>query len=45
MQSAVIVILGIIGMAFGWFVYSKFIATKIFQLDEDFVTPAAVRRA
>ena len=40
MQSVTIVILGIAGMAFGWFVYSKFIATKIFQLDPDFVTPA-----
>jgi carbon starvation protein len=27
-------------MAFGWFVYSKFIASKIYQLDPDFVTPA-----
>jgi carbon starvation protein len=35
-----IVILGIVGMAFGWFVYSKFIASKIFKLDPDFVTPA-----
>ena len=35
-----IVILGIAGMTFGWFVYSKFIATKIYQLDPDFVTPA-----
>ncbi|MCZ6709488.1 MAG: carbon starvation protein A, partial [Gammaproteobacteria bacterium] len=40
MQSVVIVVLGIIGMAFGWFVYSKFIAAKIFRLDPDFVTPA-----
>ena len=40
MQSIVIVILGIAGMTFGWFVYSKFIATKIYQLDPDFVTPA-----
>jgi carbon starvation protein len=35
-----IVILGLAGMTFGWFVYSKFIATKIYQLDPDFVTPA-----
>ena len=35
-----IVLLGIAGMSFGWFVYSKFIATKIYQLDPDFVTPA-----
>lgn len=27
-------------MTFGWFVYSKFIATKIYRLDPDFVTPA-----
>ena len=35
-----IVALGIAGMTFGWFVYSKFIATKIYQLDANFVTPA-----
>lgn len=40
MQSLMIVVLGLGGMAFGWFVYSKFIATKIYQLDENFVTPA-----
>jgi len=40
MQSLMIVLLGIAGMTFGWFVYSKFIATKIYQLDENFVTPA-----
>ncbi len=40
MQSVMIVALGIAGMSFGWFVYSKFIATKIYQLDPDFVTPA-----
>ena len=40
MQSVMIVVLGVAGMAFGWFVYSKFIATRIYQLDPDFVTPA-----
>jgi len=40
MQSVMIVVLGIAGMTFGWFVYSRFIATKIYQLDPDFVTPA-----
>jgi len=40
MQSVMIVILGIVGMACGWLFYSKFIATKIYQLDPDFVTPA-----
>ena len=40
MQSVMIVVLGVAGMAFGWFIYSKFIATKIYRLDPDFVTPA-----
>ena len=40
MQSVMIVVMGVAGMTFGWFVYSKFIATKIYQLDPDFVTPA-----
>jgi len=35
-----IVLMGLAGMTFGWFVYSKFIATKIYQLDPNFVTPA-----
>ena len=40
MQSVMILVLGLAGMTFGWFVYSKFIAEKIYQLDPDFVTPA-----
>ncbi|MFU8817312.1 MAG: carbon starvation protein A [Pseudomonadales bacterium] len=40
MQSVMVVLLGIAGMCFGWFVYSRFIATRIFKLDEHFVTPA-----
>jgi len=40
MQSVMIVVLGVAGMSFGWFVYSRFIATKIYQLDPEFVTPA-----
>ncbi|MDK1287138.1 carbon starvation protein A [Pseudoalteromonas umbrosa] len=40
MQSIMIVLFGILGMLFGWFVYSKFIATKIFKMDDNFVTPA-----
>lgn len=40
MQSIMIVVLGIAGMTFGWFVYSKFIATRIYKLDPNFVTPA-----
>ena len=40
MQSLMIVVLGLAGMTLGWFFYSKFIATKIYQLDPNFVTPA-----
>jgi carbon starvation protein len=40
MHSVAVVLLGIVGMGFGWFVYSRFIATRIFRLDPDFVTPA-----
>ena len=40
MDSVAIVLLGIAGMAFGWFVYSRFIAEKIYRLDAAFLTPA-----
>lgn len=40
MSSVFIVIFGLIGFSFGWFVYSKFIAGKIYRLDPDYVTPA-----
>jgi carbon starvation protein len=40
MQSVLIVLLGIAGMLFGWFVYSKFIAEKIFSMSPEFITPA-----
>jgi carbon starvation protein len=40
MQSVMLIILGIAGGVFGWFVYSSFIARRIFELDPEFVTPA-----
>jgi len=40
MSAIMIVIFGLAGLSFGWFVYSKFIATRIYQLDPDFRTPA-----
>ncbi|MYM62640.1 carbon starvation protein A [Pseudomaricurvus sp. HS19] len=40
MQSITIVVLGIIGMFLGWWFYSRFIAEKIFQLSDEFRTPA-----
>jgi len=40
MSSVFIVLFGLAGFAFGWFVYSRFIAEKIYRLDPDYVTPA-----
>lgn len=40
MSSVLIVLLGLAGFSFGWFVYSRFIAQKIYKLDPNFVTPA-----
>ncbi len=40
MSSIFIVLFGLVGFCFGWFVYSKFIAEKIYQLDPNFETPA-----
>ena len=40
MSSILIVMFGLVGFCFGWFVYSKFIAEKIYQLDPNYLTPA-----
>lgn len=40
MGGIMIILFGVAGLSFGWFVYSKFIAEKIYRLDPDFVTPA-----
>src|SRR5690554_1462700 len=40
MSAIVLLILGLGGMAAGYLVYSRFIATRIFRLDPDFKTPA-----
>ena len=40
MSSIFIVLFGLVGFCFGWFVYSKFIAEKIYQLDPNYQTPA-----
>ena len=40
MGSLFIVGFGIVGMLLGWFVYSRFVAGKIYRLDPDFETPA-----
>ncbi len=40
MNSMVLLVIGLVCMALGYFVYSRFISEKIFKLDNDFVTPA-----
>ncbi|MGB1763394.1 carbon starvation CstA family protein [Alloalcanivorax xenomutans] len=40
MSAIVLLILGLGGMAAGYFVYSRFIADKIYKLDPNFETPA-----
>ncbi len=40
MSAIVLLVLGLGTMALGYFLYSRFIAEKIFQLDENYVTPA-----
>ncbi|AFT70305.1 CstA family carbon starvation transporter CsgG [Alloalcanivorax dieselolei B5] len=40
MSAIVLLILGLGGMAAGYFFYSRFIADKIYKLDPDFETPA-----
>ena len=40
MSSIFIVLFGLVGFIFGWFVYSKFIAEKIYRLDPNYETPA-----
>ena len=40
MSSVFIILFGLVGFTFGWFVYSKFFAEKIYRLDPEYVTPA-----
>jgi len=40
MNSIVLLVIGLTGMMTGWFFYSKFIAKRIYQLDDNFSTPA-----
>lgn len=40
MSAIVLLVLGLAAMAAGYFLYSKFIAEKIYRLDPDFQTPA-----
>lgn len=40
MNSIFVLIVGIVAMALGYFIYSKFIAEKIYKLDANFRTPA-----
>lgn len=40
MSAILLLVLGLGGMAAGYFVYSRFIAEKVYKLDPDFRTPA-----
>lgn len=40
MSSIWIMLIGLATLAFGYFVYSKYLAQKVYQLDENFETPA-----
>lgn len=40
MTSIAILLLGVAGLCFGWFIYSRFVARHIYKFDPDFVTPA-----
>lgn len=40
MNAIFMMLLGIVAMALGYFIYSKFVAEKIFKLDPNFRTPA-----
>jgi carbon starvation protein len=40
MNSIMIILLGVVGLCCGWFIYSRFVARHIYKLDPDFVTPA-----
>ena len=44
MSAIIPALIGMIAIAGGYFVYSKFIAEKIYQLDPDFETPAHTMR-
>lgn len=40
MSAIILMVIGLGAMSLGYFVYSKFIANKIYQLDDNFETPA-----
>lgn len=44
MNALVLLIGGICAFAFGWFIYSRFVASKVLKLDSNFVTPAHTMR-
>lgn len=40
MNSLVLIVIGLLGIMTGWVFYSRFIASRIYRLSEEFVTPA-----
>lgn len=44
MNALFLLIFGIVAFCFGWFVYSRFVASKVLKLDSAFPTPAHTMR-
>ena len=44
MNALVLLVIGLIAFCFGWFIYSRFVASKILKLDTKFSTPAHTMR-
>lgn len=44
MNALILLVIGIVGLCFGWFIYSKFVASKILKLDKNFATPSHALR-
>ncbi|MDE6978130.1 MAG: carbon starvation protein A, partial [Helicobacter sp.] len=44
MSSVVLLVIGVAMFCFGWFIYSRFVASQILKLDDANVTPAVTLR-
>ncbi|MCE3047348.1 carbon starvation CstA family protein [Helicobacter kayseriensis] len=44
MNALILLVIGLVAFGFGWFIYSKFVASKILKLDANFSTPSHTMR-